>query len=103
MAYDIKVSPIDQEKHRKAFIEALRSGEYTQVMFQSEFFDHELDKMCYCASGLAFHLMDVAGMKYKATSNEYYGMTFTQWGEIIHMNDRGKSFSEIADWFEANQ
>lgn len=102
MAYDVKVAPEEQEKNRKTFIEALRSGEYTQIMFQSEFFDVEKDIMCYCASGLAMHLMRLAGKKYTTTSNEYYGMTFTQWGEIIRMNDTGKPFAEIADWFEAN-
>ena len=92
----------EQKKHRQTFIEALRSGEYTQTMFQSQFYDPELDIMCYCASGLAMHLMQVAGARYRLTSNDYYGMTFSEWGDVIHMNDRGNSFPVIADWLEAN-
>ena len=100
--YDMKFSAEEQAKNRQTFIEALRSGEDRQVMFQSEFFDVENDEMCYCATGLAMHLMRLAGMRYRATSNDYYGMTFTQWGEIIRMNDRGKTFAEIADFYVAS-
>jgi hypothetical protein len=88
----------EQKKHRQTLIEALRSGEYTQTFYVSEWYDEENDTICYCASGLAWHLKTLAGVR--GQSMDYYGWNLLDLGHIVRMNDSGSTFPMIADWIE---
>jgi hypothetical protein len=91
-------------------IEALRSGDYKQC----QEFLHKDDK--FCCLGI---LCDIQGARWDHSSGEAYCRTLegdaafppqtyragiTNWEiqYLAKMNDNGKSFSEIADWIEAN-
>jgi hypothetical protein len=96
------------------WIEALRSGEYEQ----GQSFLREGDK--FCCLGVLCDLKEPANWRRSGDSYDYVVGSDASMGllpfslkaetgingqiesEIVGMNDEGKSFSEIADWIEAN-
>lgn len=96
---------------KQKWVEALRSGEYPQCQGML----HSKDGG-YCCLGVA---ATVAGYKIDRHRDEVvrpngsidessygaledFGLLSSVRGPLIEMNDRGKSFAEIADYIEAN-
>lgn len=87
------------------WIEALRSGEYKQTQ-------HKLkDNIGFCCLGVLCDLQgadfDAIEMRFGTLSlstnpSEYIGDLGEHSSKLSMMNDDGKSFTEIADYIEAN-
>jgi hypothetical protein len=90
---------MDKELKAK-WVAALRSGKYAQG--QGDYFDPETGT--YCCLGV----LDIVDLGDACTNLHLWGEAESKAGEssqlqeLIRMNDTGKSFSEIADWIEAN-
>lgn len=117
-------SPEEQREHRKLWVEALRSGKYEQGTD-----DLRLDGGAMCCLGVACEISGLGhwdnGGRYVTETDRHTGelnpdsdMTdwlglasgagsFGQFDEhdrresLAHLNDTGKSFSEIADIIES--
>lgn len=96
------------------WVAALRSGEYKQG--RSNLYDSEKDAFCCLGVAGVLNGCSLASMDQK--SNPVYNSEYSRvipgvnipllfdtmsWiSDIIHMNDNGESFSEIADYIEKN-
>jgi hypothetical protein len=98
----------------KKWIEALRTGGYTKIK-----------KFCrtqkgFCAAGVgldvsntgywrksnkgnmfSYSYQDEGAIFTCGTINQIYGLSTDQFDIVTHMNDNGKTFSEIADYLES--
>lgn len=86
------------------WVEALRSGEYKQGRYMLR-----SDVQTYCCLGVLKHLIEGD----ESVGNSSYGDGLydeatacgltrdVQWN-LVNMNDQGKTFTEIADYIEAN-
>ena len=99
---------------KKKWLKALRSGEYEQGRGRLCDTSGEVHK--FCCLGVLINEVEgfgVIGRDYAVQELGYGGMPTAafrsrvrlsndaQW-RLVSMNDRGKSFTEIADWIEAN-
>jgi len=89
-------------ENRSAFLTALRSGEFTQIV--GEWLSNDRPKCC-CAGGVAINLSGSAQEMGVSRSGSEIVMSFLNVDEhfvveLICMNDEGKTFGQIADWVE---
>ena len=100
-------------KYKTPWIAALRSGRYQQTvgLLRGDGGHCCLGVLCDLANPSGWHLDDCTeedrhalGEENELGSNgrEEFGLTNEQEALLINMNDKGKSFAEIADYIEAN-
>lgn len=100
---------------KAAWLDALRSGRYAQGQNALRDKDNR-----FCCLGVLCDVMSPSSWDWAADAWWSYGHTATLpaslalktdlgmtgdrdiQGQLMNMNDNGKSFSEIADWIEAN-
>lgn len=84
------------------WVAALRSGDYKQA--DQKYYDRSTD--CYCANGVGYKIQG-AIFNENGTINSsgprLIQIPMSLWEEVVYLNDtNGRTFSEIADWIEAN-
>lgn len=79
-------------------LEALRSGRYKQGR------ERLLHCGRYCCLGVTYHLIDpnIYPRCLPPGWEDRTGISLDAETHLIHMNDNGKTFDEIANWIEAN-
>jgi len=95
----ILVQEVKQEQQLKAS-QILRQTTVTQIKHA-----YAIPGNRFCAIGALmnyFGWSGCGGFGYNDIGLKKLGINDDMWGQIIHLNDDGKSFIEIADWLEAN-
>jgi hypothetical protein len=82
---------------KEQWLKELRSGTIKQN-FGSYCHTNKFGEICYCALGVLKH--KVLDRPSETHMRDY--ISGIEWLTIAEMNDDYKSFSEIADWIEAN-
>jgi hypothetical protein len=113
-----KIEPFKMsKKHKKMFINALRSGDYEQI--EGAYIEHEQGpngKPCLCAAGVYLaQLNELADLYDAQEEHDMCSIDFGDFfryqnnedndlmGHIIDMNDgMNVSFGGIADWIDEN-
>ncbi len=106
------------ELYKKLWVEALRSGVYEQgksvLRNDTEFCclgviaDEVAPNNWSKESGTYYHTFTYNITTHKTygtlshTLCDFLGISATEMGLLINMNDSGKTFAEIADWIEGN-
>jgi hypothetical protein len=88
-----------QQEQRDKWVAALRSGEYTQITGELRRWDAK-DSVGHCCLGV---YCEVAGIPYDTDAYFKLNDDIANVEDLWQMNDvAGASFTEIADWIEAN-
>jgi hypothetical protein len=92
-------------ENRERLVAALRSGRYRQTRYELR------DDDGFCVAGVMCDLYDPNGWKRgrvffvfarrPAEVSDAFGFTFAQRAALMHRNDRGATFAELADVIES--
>ena len=115
-------TPTQKIEHRRMLIAAMVSDDYTQALEEMRVFQHDTDKPCYCATGLACELSQLGEWRFSIVHetdyyhiadlpedeqslgmpdvvSDYYGFTPRMSHELTYLNDDCRlTLSEIGQW-----